>query len=253
MCDKIYKKLTHYSQDHASNALKYLLYDVNPSEGFNLRRDVYIRMANLVNNLNNKYNRIEWILVLPPWNNLVHWKNRQELDQTKIDWSHFFDVKSLQTYAPVIELKDLFYMEKKQLNIDLIYYLKTDLSDLNRGEFNKFSIADHGECSARWEYFPNSERLVAGPFWTYYDEISAKYLNCVLFRGSNFFLAEKIYSISQDDQSLRYLNFKKRFAFDRFLLYFLSLRYLMIDRAETLLHQNYGDLEYWNVSRMLLI
>lgn len=32
--------------------IKYLFYDVNPAEGFNLRRDVYIRMATLVNMLN---------------------------------------------------------------------------------------------------------------------------------------------------------------------------------------------------------
>jgi len=31
--------------------LRYLLYDVNPSEGFNLRRDVYLRMAVLVAHL----------------------------------------------------------------------------------------------------------------------------------------------------------------------------------------------------------
>ncbi len=36
---------------------KYLLYDVNPAEGFNLRRDVYIRIAKLVKILN-KYCRI---------------------------------------------------------------------------------------------------------------------------------------------------------------------------------------------------
>lgn len=30
---------------------RYLLYDCNPGEGFNLRRDVYIRMANLVKEL----------------------------------------------------------------------------------------------------------------------------------------------------------------------------------------------------------
>ena len=35
-------------------ANKYLTYDVNESEGFNLRRDVYIRMANMVDYLNRK-------------------------------------------------------------------------------------------------------------------------------------------------------------------------------------------------------
>ena len=31
---------------------RYLLYDCNPGEGFNLRRDVYIRITNLVRQLN---------------------------------------------------------------------------------------------------------------------------------------------------------------------------------------------------------
>jgi hypothetical protein len=37
---------------HITKTTKYLLYDVNAAEGFNLRRDVYIRMAKLVKLLN---------------------------------------------------------------------------------------------------------------------------------------------------------------------------------------------------------
>jgi hypothetical protein len=32
--------------------IRYILYDVNPGEGFNLRRDVYMRMAVFVKKLN---------------------------------------------------------------------------------------------------------------------------------------------------------------------------------------------------------
>lgn len=39
---------------------RYLLYDVNPGEGFNLRRDVYMRMALLARRLRNQG---DWILV----------------------------------------------------------------------------------------------------------------------------------------------------------------------------------------------
>ncbi|CAB1347090.1 unnamed protein product [Coregonus sp. 'balchen'] len=48
----------------AARDLRYLLYDVNPPEGFNLRRDVYIRMASLVKTLRRHG---DWVLVLPPW------------------------------------------------------------------------------------------------------------------------------------------------------------------------------------------
>ncbi len=81
---------------------RYLLWEVNPGEGFNLRRDVYLRMANLVEALNEDS---PWILVLPPWGPLYHWANRQ-IDQSRIPWSLFFDVPSLRKYVPVIEFED---------------------------------------------------------------------------------------------------------------------------------------------------
>lgn len=39
---------------------RYLLYNVNVGEGFNLRRDVYVRVANLVRKLSEEHN---WVLV----------------------------------------------------------------------------------------------------------------------------------------------------------------------------------------------
>lgn len=45
----------------------YILYDVNPPEGFNLRRDVYIRIAVFLNKLVKKDKEFQWQLVLPPW------------------------------------------------------------------------------------------------------------------------------------------------------------------------------------------
>lgn len=40
------------TQNSITKSTKYLLYDVNAAEGFNLRRDVYIRMAKLAKLLN---------------------------------------------------------------------------------------------------------------------------------------------------------------------------------------------------------
>lgn len=90
---------------------RYLLYDVNPPEGFNLRRDVYIRLAvfahRLKNAKNEKLNKFK--LVLPPWTNLYHW-NRDE-DGKYFSWSQFFDLESLQRFAPVIEMHQFFVGE----------------------------------------------------------------------------------------------------------------------------------------------
>ncbi len=44
-----------YAQAETKINKKYLFYDINPSEGFNLRRDVYIRIANLISSLNKYY------------------------------------------------------------------------------------------------------------------------------------------------------------------------------------------------------
>ena len=82
----------------ASGKTRYLLYSVNPGEGFNLRRDVHVRVANLVKELRKKE---DWILVLPPWPHLYHWKSH--FDQNNLPWGMFFDVSSLNKYVPSIE------------------------------------------------------------------------------------------------------------------------------------------------------
>ena len=117
---------------------RYLFYDVNPGEGFNLRRDVYMRVAALVRKLNEAmkgkgkyilvsikifkknpcctYAEREAVLgnsnlitfqVLPPWGRLYHWQSRELLGaQTQIQWERFFDVDSLAKYAPVMDMDE---------------------------------------------------------------------------------------------------------------------------------------------------
>uniref|UniRef100_A0A452QHQ0 GDP-fucose protein O-fucosyltransferase 2 n=1 Tax=Ursus americanus TaxID=9643 RepID=A0A452QHQ0_URSAM len=83
----------------AASRRRYLLYDVNPPEGFNLRRDVYIRVASLLKTL---LKTEEWVLVLPPWGRLYHWQS-PDIHQVRIPWSDFFDLPSLNRNIPVIE------------------------------------------------------------------------------------------------------------------------------------------------------
>lgn len=49
---------------------RYILYDVNPPEGFNLRRDVYVRVAVFLRRLIERDKEFQWQLVLPPWGNI---------------------------------------------------------------------------------------------------------------------------------------------------------------------------------------
>lgn len=93
---------------------RYLLYSANPGEGFNLRRDVHVRAATLVHELRKTGN---WILVLPPWPHLYHWKS--SFLQTDIKWERFFDVPSLNEYVPSIEFQD--YLARKGRVIDEVY------------------------------------------------------------------------------------------------------------------------------------
>lgn len=79
------------------------MYDVNPPEGFNLRRDVYIRMASLVKTLTKDGD--DWVLVLPPWGRLYHWQS-PDIYQLRIPWGEFFSLTSLQVNVPVIEYEE---------------------------------------------------------------------------------------------------------------------------------------------------
>ena len=90
------------------SSVKYLLYDVNPGEGFNLRRDVYIRVSNLVKGMNE--NGKEYKLVLPPWGNIgYHWGHGEK----KIEWGHFFNLDAMRKHVDVIEFEELEIFRKK--------------------------------------------------------------------------------------------------------------------------------------------
>ncbi|CAF4130033.1 unnamed protein product, partial [Rotaria magnacalcarata] len=88
------QQCTKDSCSSITSSTYYVLYDVNHGEGFNLRRDVYIRMANLIHTLRERKSAdSNWILVLPPWGPLYHWFSHN-LPRTQLKWSNFFDIKN---------------------------------------------------------------------------------------------------------------------------------------------------------------
>ena len=100
---------------------KYILYDTNPGEGFNLRRDVYMRIACLVKSLNNdKINnnpKHEYVLVLPPWGRIgYHWG----MAENKIKWSEFFNLEAIRQDLEVIEFEE--FLDVTNM-IDHVWYL----------------------------------------------------------------------------------------------------------------------------------
>ena len=56
----------------------------------------------------------DWVLVLPPWPHLHHWKTNYL--QANLKWEKFFDLPSLNEYVPVIEFED--YLTKEGRTID---------------------------------------------------------------------------------------------------------------------------------------
>ena len=55
--------------------------------------------------MNDRDDGQQWVLVLPPWSRLYHWKNR-DVEHMRIPWSRFFDLDSMRRHVPVIELED---------------------------------------------------------------------------------------------------------------------------------------------------
>lgn len=76
-------------------------------EGFNLRRDVHMRATTLVRLLQERSGH-DWVLVLPPWPRLYHWKTASS--QVYEPWHKFFDLASINEFAPSIEFDD--YLER---------------------------------------------------------------------------------------------------------------------------------------------
>uniref|UniRef100_A0A0K0CUN3 GDP-fucose protein O-fucosyltransferase 2 n=1 Tax=Angiostrongylus cantonensis TaxID=6313 RepID=A0A0K0CUN3_ANGCA len=113
LCDGDTASLVNSEKYSVARDRRFLLYDVNHGEGFNLRRDVYMRIANAVRLLREAGE--PFILVLPPWSGLYHWKQ----PNVRLKWSEFFDVKNLDDFVPVLEFED--YLRGKSLSHKQIF------------------------------------------------------------------------------------------------------------------------------------
>ena len=59
--------------------------------------------GDLFRKLNIEDAEIRWVLVLPPWGHLYHWRSRKLGPQTKIPWADFFDLKSLGRFPFLLD------------------------------------------------------------------------------------------------------------------------------------------------------
>ncbi|XP_037768267.1 GDP-fucose protein O-fucosyltransferase 2 isoform X2 [Chelonia mydas] len=200
-------------------ALQYLLYDVNPPEGFNLRRDVYIRVASLLKTL---LKSEAWVLVLPPWGRLYHWQS-PDIHQVRIPWSEFFDLPSLNKNIPVIEYEQ-FLAESGGPFIDQVYVLQSYAEGWKEGTWEE--KIDERQCIDQLMYSKDKHEYYRGWFWGY-EETRGLNVSCLSVQGSASIIAPV-------------------------LLKNTSARSVMLDRAENLLHDHYGGRDYWNTRRSMV-
>ncbi|KAM9630034.1 LOW QUALITY PROTEIN: GDP-fucose protein O-fucosyltransferase 2-like [Morphnus guianensis] len=203
----------------AAPRTRYLLYDVNPPEGFNLRRDVYIRIASLLKTLLKSEN---WVLVLPPWGRLYHWQS-PDIPQVRIPWSEFFDLPSLNRNIPVIEYEQ-FLAESGGPFIEQIYVLQGYAEGWKEGTWEE--KIDERPCIDQLMYSKDKHEYYRGWFWGY-EETRGLNVSCLSVQGSASIVAPV-------------------------LLKNTSAQSVMLDRAENLLHDHYGGKDYWNTRRSMV-
>ncbi|XP_063423391.1 GDP-fucose protein O-fucosyltransferase 2-like isoform X3 [Mytilus trossulus] len=216
----IFKPETHSHVEFGeAKSVRYLLYDVNPGEGFNLRRDVFMRVANLVKLLNEDE---PWVLVLPPWGRLYHWKS-QDLNQIKVRWSTFFDLASLREHIPVIEFEDYLTVMGEEV-VDEIYYLQRYKEGWTNGKWEE--KMDIRECIDRVPYQKDENGKWRGWFFGY-ENVYAKKFACL--------------SVQSEAGNMK-----------SFLMKNTTSRSVMLTRAETLLHDRFGNSVYWEARRSMV-
>uniref|UniRef100_A0AC35TUQ7 GDP-fucose protein O-fucosyltransferase 2 n=1 Tax=Rhabditophanes sp. KR3021 TaxID=114890 RepID=A0AC35TUQ7_9BILA len=194
---------------------KYIIYDVNPGEGFNLRRDVYLRVSNFVRQLRLK--GFDYTLVLPPWGGLYHWKK----GESQVKWRQFFDIASLNQFVPVIEFEE--FMQNYGKTIDLVLYLQ----NYREGWGEKYEIKfDERECNENNYYYKEKGKIM-GWFFGYEKKVNANKLQCLSIQGHSETLVQAILK--------NYNNYTA----------------ILIDRCETILHDHFSDEFYWKSRRSM--
>ncbi|CAM4888912.1 unnamed protein product [Rotaria socialis] len=219
----------------------YVLYDVNHGEGFNLRRDVYIRMANLIHTLReHKSTDSNWVLVLPPWGPLYHWFSHN-LPRTQLEWSHFFDIKSLSRFIPVIEFEDFLQLftssssssSTSQITIPYVYTLQHFSEGWGEHFEEKLEIR---KCNEEPMYEKRNDNYYYGWFFGYNDRVRARQFQCLSAQGFVTVLVDFLI------QNITWLDDRNKKQF---------VKSIMFDRAETLLHVDYGGYNYWRARRSM--
>ncbi|EUD67916.1 hypothetical protein C922_01528 [Plasmodium inui San Antonio 1] len=125
---------------------KYVLYDVNIGEGFNLQKEVLYRVALAVYYLNKEERTNVYYLVLPPWCYVTHWGMQET--HNRIKWDLFFNLKALQNVIPVMEYTE--YEGQFGPHADYILSYRHAIEDWSkRKEKKSFQVVDIDKCNVK--------------------------------------------------------------------------------------------------------
>ena len=229
------EQCTKDSCSSLTSSTYYLLYDVNQGEGFNLRRDVYIRMANLIHTLRERtLSGSDWILVLPPWGPLYHWFSHN-LQRSQIPWSLFFDIPSLSRFVPVIEFEDFLSLSSStsMITIPYVYVLQHFSEGWGQNFEEKLEIRP---CNEGTIYQKRYDNYYYGWFFGYGDRVRAKQFECLSAQGFVTVLVDYLIKNMTWPQDTDEKHIAKS---------------IMFDRAETLLHADYAGYNYWRARRSM--
>lgn len=160
----------------------YIMYSVNPAEGFNLRRDVYLRMAIFLKNLRSMKGYSNAHLVLPVFHHLYHWKSH--FRQTNMFWNHFFDLQSLKLYTNVLDMWEFFDILQRKYDLQTVEIGEVYVLQQFEEMFESGVFVDKFEETACLRSDNDNYH-----FLEYYN-ITEKTITCLNFQGSASLLIE---------------------------------------------------------------
>uniref|UniRef100_A0A336MYC3 GDP-fucose protein O-fucosyltransferase 2 n=1 Tax=Culicoides sonorensis TaxID=179676 RepID=A0A336MYC3_CULSO len=219
----------------------YIIYDVHQVEGFNLRRDVYIRMATFIWSLRQKSKYKDAKLVLPPFMNMYHWRS-QNIDQARVFWGDLFDLESLRKFTEVLDFPEFFEelgkfnMNSNKTYIDQVYKLQNFDEMFENGVFrDKFEKAP---CK-------NDDERRKG-FYFGYKNLTHRTFTCVNFQGGAKMLQKMLYKYKTEPSNSEMKGNDVMISeIDN------HPRIVLVLRSETVLHDFWSTAVYWKARRSL--
>ena len=205
-----------------AKGLRFLLYSVRPGEGFNLCRDVYMRMIQVAVSLREK--GLDVTLVLPQWGPLPHWRN--DAANVNLSWSNFFDVVSLNLLTPVMEMADFRagISRRPDLQLHLSHFPDSFAEDSKWSE--RYEVRDCHENVPLQKDKGQEEDDDSGSNCRCSSSQSSN-TKCLFLDGTTLTLANLIHKDFREHESI------------------------LISNADVVLHENYGSPFFWQIRRSM--